>query len=74
MANRNQDISFFLSFCIEQYKHKKGIKGEEAMNILAENGILDYLYEHYEILHTQSAQWITEEIESLIEAKKGGEL
>lgn len=72
MANHNQEISFFLSFCIEQYKNKKGISGEEAMNILAENGILDYLYVHYEILHTQSAQWIIEEIESLIEAKKGG--
>lgn len=71
--NLNQEISFFLSFCIEQYKNKKGISGEDAMNILLENGILDYLCEHYEILHTQSVQWILEEIESLIEAKKGGE-
>ena len=30
------------------------------------------LNNHFEILHTQSRQWILEDIEEFIEARKGG--
>lgn len=67
MDQRFQDISYFLSFCIEQYKNAKGIDGEKAMGILAQYGILDYLSENYEVLHTQGSQWLIEEIDEIIE-------
>lgn len=59
-------IPLFLSFCIEQYKHSKGINGREAMEELAVSGALNYLEDNYEILHTQSPQWILEEIDEFL--------
>lgn len=55
-------IPLFLSFCVEQYKHYERIKGKEALNILQQTGALDYLERNYDVLHTQSPQWILEEI------------
>lgn len=49
MDKRNQDIAYFLSFCIEQYKNAKGIDGTDAMEIFLKYGVLDYLNEHFEI-------------------------
>ena len=67
---RNQDIAYFLSFCIEQYKNAKGIDGTDAMEIFLKYGVLDYLNEHFEILHTQNRQWILEDIDEFIELRK----
>lgn len=59
-------IPLFLSFCIEQYKNSARIKGEEALNILQQTGALDYLERNYNVLHTQSPQWIIEEITEFV--------
>ena len=65
-----QDIAYFVSFCIEQYKNAKGITGEEAMNTLDKYGVLEYLEENFEILHTQSYQWILEDIDEFINIRR----
>lgn len=62
-------IPLFLSFCIEQYKNTKSITGEEAMEILSAGGVLDYLESNYEVIHTQSPQWIVEEIEEYLNSR-----
>ena len=54
MERQQQDIAYFLSFCIEQYKNEKHLPGKEAAEVLGQYGVLDYLAEHYEMLHTQS--------------------
>ena len=69
-SKRTQDIAYFVSFCIEQYKNAKGLTGAEAMRQLDQYGVLDYLSEHYEILHTQSRQWILEDIDEFIKIRK----
>lgn len=61
-------IPLFLSFCIEQYKNAKSITGAEAMEVMRETGALDYLERNYEVVHTQSPQWIREEIEEYVNA------
>ena len=66
MDKKKQDVAYFLSFCIEQYMNAKGLSRNEAMALLSERGVLDYLAEHFEILHTQSRQWIIEEIDEYI--------
>lgn len=70
MDKKNQDTAYFISFCIEQYKVEKGISGKEAMDILLENGVLDYLFDHYEVLHSQSWQWLIEDIDEFIAERK----
>lgn len=60
-------IPLFLSFCIEQYKNAKGISGRQAMEILSDAGVLDYLERNYEVLHTQGHQWLLEEMDEYIQ-------
>lgn len=69
MDKTKQDIAYFISFCIEQYKEAKGLSGSEAMSSLSEYGVLEYLAEHWEILHTQGRQWIIEDIDEFIKAR-----
>ena len=66
MNNNQQDIALFLSFCIEQYKAAKGMTGKEAMQELDRYGVLEYLSEFYDVLHTQGRQWILADIEDFI--------
>ncbi len=70
MDKKTQDISYFLSFCIEQYKNAHNLCGSEAMRILDNYRVLDYLKDNYEILHTQSWQWIMEDIDEFIRIGK----
>ena len=66
----SNEISYFISFCIEQYKQKHQLTGEQAMLELDKYGVLEYLEEFYEVLHTQSAQWIVEDIDNYINQRK----
>ena len=71
MNKQEQDIAYFLSFCIEQYKKEKKLTGSEAMLYLNKYGVLDYLEEHFDVLHTQSRQWLLEDIDEYINLRKG---
>lgn len=70
MDKRNLDIAYFLSFCIEQYKTEKGISGADAVQVLKLYGVLEYLAEHFDVLHTQSKQWLLADIDELIHIRK----
>lgn len=41
MNKKNQDIAYFLSFCIEQYKNKKRMNGVEVLNTFNKYGVLN---------------------------------
>ncbi len=68
--DKKQDVAYFLSFCIEQYKNAHCLSGSEAMEELNRYGVLEYLTEHYEALHTQGRQWILEDIDEYISLRK----
>lgn len=70
MSTKIQNILYFISFCIEQYKNEKGLTGEQAMQQLEHYGVLTYLNEHYDVLHTQSAQWLLSDINEFIQIRK----
>lgn len=71
LSAKNQiDIAYFISFCIEQYKHSQKMSGTQAMKVLDEYGVLNYLQNNFEVLHTQSIQWILEDIQSFIDLRK----
>ena len=63
MSKQEIDKSYFLTFCIEQFKQSRGITGAEASEIIFSSGIAEYLTDNFEVLHTQSRQWLMEEIE-----------
>lgn len=70
MDSVEKDISYFVSFCVEQYKNAKHLTGEQAFALLDSYGVLDYLAENHKILHTQSYQWILEDIDDFINIRK----
>lgn len=62
--------SYFLTFCIEHYKHLKNMEGSKVKELFDRTGVSDYLISNYDVLHTQSRQWILEDIESFIENRE----
>lgn len=52
----------FVAFCIEQYKMATKQTGCEVEQLFSQQGVIKFLIDHYEVLHTQSAQFIQEEI------------
>lgn len=64
--NLNDDIAYFIAFCIETYKNAHHISGAEASAVFSDHGVMEYLSENYEVLHTQSPGWILVEIEDFI--------
>lgn len=68
----NQDNLEFVVFCIENIAAKIGISGDEAFEVLNSSGLLyDYIVPNYDVLHTQSKDFIVDDI---IEAMKSKEL
>lgn len=55
-------INDFIVFCIEIYKAEKGLSGEKVYEIFEKYEVLDYLYEGYDVLHTQGDRWIVNDI------------
>ena len=70
MTKRDTDIAYFLSFCIEQYKKYIGTSGNDVMSLFEQYGVDRYLTDNFEILHTQSKQWLMEEIDEYIKRAK----
>ncbi len=67
MSEKDTDIIYFVSFCMEQYKMHKGISGIEVSRIFEKYHVFSYLIDNYNILHTQSHHWLNIEIDQLIE-------
>ena len=66
MSQHLQDISYFITFCVEQYKKWKNVSGAEVVQLFDQYGVLEYLSANYETLHTQSHQWIIDDINQYI--------
>jgi len=48
-----EDLSFWLSWCIEEYAAEKQLVNSEAAALFENSGVLAYLTENAEILHKQ---------------------
>ncbi|MCL2832254.1 MAG: DUF3791 domain-containing protein [Treponema sp.] len=67
------DNADFIAYCLEEYKHAKGITGKEAIMLFKQFKIIDYIVNCYGALHTMGGLAITEDIDSLIEDIKNAE-
>lgn len=70
MKDKELDIAYFLSFCIEQYGKKYQLGGDEVVSLFDRYEVLPYLEENFEVLHTQGHQWLMEEIGEKINSKE----
>lgn len=72
-AKFEKDIALFVAFCIEEYGAAKGMSGEQVLDLFSKYGLVDYLSEFYDVLHTQGRQWLIEEIAEYIEIRRNKE-
>ena len=72
-AKFEKDIALFVAFCIEEYGAAKGISGEQVLDLFSKYGLVDYLSEFYDVLHTQGRQWLIEEIDEYREIRRNKE-
>lgn len=70
MSKEEKDIALFVAFCIEEYGAAKGMSGEQVLDLFSKYGLVGYLSEFYDVLHTQGRQWLIEEIDEYIEIRK----
>ena len=56
----------FVSFCIEQYKIATNSRGYDVEQMFQRKGVISFLFEHYEVLHTQGEQTILNEIDEYL--------
>lgn len=73
MRKEEKDKALFVAFCIEEYGAAKGMTGEQVLDLFSKYGLVDYLSEFYDVLHTQSRQWLIEEIDEFIEIRNNKE-
>lgn len=56
----------FISWCIEEYAAAHNLNARDVANGFSQKKVLDFLGDHYEILHTQGKSYILESIEDFI--------
>ena len=64
--NIEYKINEFIIFCIEIYKEKKNRNGKEVYSLFEKYNVFDYLYEGYDVLHTQGEEWIINDIDEYL--------
>lgn len=73
MSKKDKDIALFIAFCIEEYGTAKSMSGEKVLELFSQYGVIDYLKEYFDPLHTQSRQWLIEDIDEFIKIRKDKE-
>lgn len=56
----------FLIYCMERYRHIKGLSGAEVAQVFEKHGVYGYLKKYYEALHTQGERYIVQDIDDYI--------
>jgi hypothetical protein len=61
-----QPIEQFIIFSLEAYKVAAGLKGMQALRDFENYDVFSYLSKGYEVLHTQSKEYIVADVEEYI--------
>ena len=61
----------FLAFCIEAYKMTLGVYGAKVADYFEETGLLDFLLDNYDLLHTLGRKQLVVEINRFLENREG---
>jgi hypothetical protein len=60
----------FLVYCLEIYKKAKNLTGKQVIELFKEYDVIDYVMSFYDCLHTTGWQYIVEDIDLFIEARR----
>ena len=59
----------FVLFCVEMYAQKHEISGRVVMDRFSEYGVVDFLRDGYDVLHTQGREWLIADIEDYLKVR-----
>ena len=60
----------YVSGGLETYKNAKHLTGKQVAELFIRYNVWEYVYSCYEVLHTTGANYIVEDIDLYIEARK----
>jgi hypothetical protein len=63
-------LLLFYAFCLEKYKNFSKFSAEETLLNFRKYGVFDYLRDGFEVLHSQGENYIVNEIDLFIKARK----
>ena len=69
VISRDEMKTEFLSFCIEAYKAKLGVSGAKVLEYFEDTGLLDFLLENYDVLHTVGREQLIVEMERFLSGR-----
>jgi hypothetical protein len=61
----------FVLFCVEMYAQRGLISGSAVMKLFDEMGVIDFLRNSYDVLHTQGREYILSEIDFFLGSRRG---
>ena len=56
----------FLVYCMERYRHFKGLSGADVARLFDEHGVYRYIIKYFESLHTMVDHCIVQDIDDYI--------
>jgi len=59
----------FVLFCVEMYAQKHEISGRVVMDRFSEYGVVDFLRDGYDVLHTQGREWLIADMEDYLKVR-----
>ena len=64
------DTAHFKVFCLERYKSEHKMKDKDAFRLFKKYGVLDYLDEFYDVLHSYGHQYLVKNIDEFIDMRR----
>lgn len=61
----NKEAAYMI-YCLERYRHAKGLSGREAVALFKRHGVMHFVQEFFPLLHIQSDSLTIEEIDRYI--------
>ncbi len=60
----------FIVLCVEEYKNKKNMLGEEVVDLFNKYCVFEYIKSFYDVLHTTGTRYIINDIDLYIDSRK----
>ena len=66
VTSPDEKLAEFISFCIEIFKMSRNVQGTEVAELFEATGLLDFLFENYDMLHTLGKSQLLLEMERFL--------
>jgi hypothetical protein len=66
MCKLPDEVKKFTIFAVEEYRVRKGLPGAAAFSLFKESGLLDYIEEFYDVLHSNGVEYLICDIDDYL--------